>query len=292
MAFADRIESYRARIEQALARALPDPGLTPQRLHEAMRYAVLGGGKRLRPLLVYATGEALQVDPARLDPPAVAIELMHAFSLIHDDLPCMDDDDMRRGRPSTHRAFDEATAILAADALQPLAFEVLVTAPALAAEPELQLRLVALLSEACGPNGIAGGQALDLGAERQHLDPAELEHMFRLKTGRLLRASVLAAAHCAGPPTTQRLHRLEVFADALGIAYQIRDDVIDFTAAGHEASSDAVKAKATYPALFGLEQANRRAAELQSIAMAAIDDLGEPAAGLRWMARHTMLRSA
>jgi farnesyl diphosphate synthase len=291
MAFADRIPGYLARVEQALERALPAADRPPERLHAAMRYAVLGGGKRLRPLLVYATGEALGADPDRLDAPAVAIELMHAFSLIHDDLPAMDDDDMRRGRPSTHRAFDEATAILAADALQPLAFEVLVTSPAMAAEPAAQVKLVAALSEACGPNGIAGGQALDLDAEHRRLDPAELAHMFRLKTGRLLRASVLAAAHCAPQLGTARAHRLEVFADALGVAYQIRDDILDFTAADQARGSDAIKAKATYPALFGLEQANRRAAELLDVAMAAIDDLDEDAGGLRWMARYTMLRS-
>jgi farnesyl diphosphate synthase len=294
VSFSDRIPGYIARAERALERALPDPARPPQRLHEAMRYAVLGGGKRLRMLLVYATGEALGVDPERLDAPAVAIELMHAFSLIHDDLPAMDDDDMRRGRPSTHRAFDEATAILAADALQPLAFEVLVTAPAMAAEPAAQLSLVALLSESCGPNGIAGGQAMDLAAEKQQLDPAELEHMFRLKTGRLLRASVLAAAHCAPDITTEKLHRLEIFADALGIAYQIRDDILDFTAPGQDMSSDAVKAKATYPALFGLERASARADQLLQAATGAIDAIcasAEAGAGLRWMARYTMLRS-
>ncbi len=256
-----------------------------------MRYAVLGGGKRLRPLLVYATGEALRVDTDRLDPPAVAIELMHAFSLIHDDLPAMDDDDMRRGRPATHRAFDEATAILAADALQPLAFEVLVTASDLADEPDRQIRLVGLLAEGCGPNGIAGGQALDLMAERQRLDPAEVEHMFRLKTGRLLRASVLAAANCAPDIGTGRIHRLERFADALGIAYQIRDDILDYTAADRDFGSDEIKGKATYPALFGLERANARAEELLATALGAIDDMGEDAEGLRWMTRHILLRS-
>jgi farnesyl diphosphate synthase len=291
VAFADRIPAYRNRIGQALDRVLPDAATPPQRLHEAMRYAVLGGGKRLRPLLVYATGEALKVDPERLDAPAVAIELMHAFSLIHDDLPAMDDDDMRRGRPATHCAFDEATAILAADALQPLAFEVLVTHPALADAPRAQISLVALISEACGPNGLAGGQAMDLAAEKQRLDPAELEHMFRLKTGRLLRASVLSAAHCAGEVSTARLHRLELFADALGIAYQIRDDILDFTAPGQDRGSDAVMAKATYPSLFGLDYATRRADALLRQAMQAIDDLGDAGEGLRWMAGYSMLRS-
>jgi farnesyl diphosphate synthase len=289
--FADRITSYLARTEHALEQALPDPGRPPRRLHAAMRYAVLGGGKRLRPLLVYATGEALEVAADRLDAPAVAIELMHAFSLIHDDLPAMDDDDMRRGRPATHRAFDEATAMLAADALQPLAFEVLATAPALASEPEAQHRLVALLSEACGPNGIAGGQAMDLAGEKHRLDPAELEHMFRLKTGRLLRASVLSAAYCATRMSTERLHHLEVFADAMGVAYQIRDDILDFTAPDQDQGSDAVKDKATYPALFGVERARARADALLSHALEQVSDLGEAADGLRWIARYTMLRS-
>ena len=291
LAFIDRIPSYRDRVERALEAALPDAARPPERLHEAMRYAVLGGGKRLRPILVYATGEALGVDPVRLDAPAVAIELMHAFSLIHDDLPAMDDDDMRRGKPSTHRAFDEATAILAADAMQPLAFEILVTTPALEGEPEAQVRLVKLLSECCGPNGIAGGQAMDLAAEKQKLDAAELEHMFRLKTGRLLRASVLSAAYCSPQLTTERLHRLEVYADALGVAYQIKDDILDFSAPDHEQSSDAVKAKATYPALFGLDKANARADALLTRAIEQIDDLGAAAEGLRWMANYTMLRS-
>jgi farnesyl diphosphate synthase len=256
-----------------------------------MRYAVLGGGKRLRPLLVYATGEALRVAPDRLDAPAVAIELMHAFSLIHDDLPAMDDDDMRRGRPSTHRAFDEATAILAADALQPLAFEVLATAPALAAEPQLQNRLAALLGEACGPNGIAGGQAMDLAGEKHRLDRAEIEHMFRLKTGRLLRASVLSAAYCAAEVDLGRLHSLEIFADAMGIAYQIRDDILDFTAAGQGPGSDAVKSKATYPALFGVESAVERADALLARALGELGMIGGETDGLRWLARYTMLRS-
>ncbi|MCC7258792.1 MAG: polyprenyl synthetase family protein [Gammaproteobacteria bacterium] len=291
MSFSDRIAAYRERTERALEAALPEATQPPRRLHAAMRYAVLGGGKRLRPLLVYATGEALGVATERLDAPAIAIEFMHAFSLIHDDLPAMDDDDLRRGRPATHRAFDEATAILAADALQPLAFEVLASSPALAGEPAAQLQLVALLAAACGPNGIAGGQALDLAAEHQRLDPAELEHMFRLKTGRLLRASVLAAAHCAPQVALERLHRLEVFADAIGIAYQIRDDILDYTATDRAHGSDALKEKATYPALFGLERATARADQLLDSALACLDDLGEAAEGLRWMARYTVQRS-
>lgn len=254
-----------------------------------MRYAVLGGGKRLRPLLVYATGEALGKATELLDAPAAAIELIHAFSLIHDDLPAMDDDDMRRGKAATHRVFGEATAILAADALQPLAFEILASAPLLSAPA--RLKLVALLGEACGPNGIAGGQAMDLAAENRQLDAAELEHMFRLKTGRLLRASVLLAAHCGDRMPTAVLHRLELFADAIGVAYQICDDILDFTSPDGPSGSDALKAKATYPSLFGLEQARARVAELLATATTAIDILGERAQGLHWMARYTVMRS-
>ncbi|MCK6371337.1 MAG: polyprenyl synthetase family protein, partial [Gammaproteobacteria bacterium] len=182
-----------------------------------------------------------------------------------------------------------ATAILAADALQPLAFQVLAEAPALAERPDVQMRLIGLLAESCGPNGIAGGQALDLLAERQRLDRAELEHMFRLKTGRLFRASVLSAAHCAGHVPTAGMHRLELFTDALGVAYQIRDDILDHAEAAD--SSDQIKGKATYPALFGLAQAEERIAELLEVAMSSVADLGDRAEGLRWMARHVMLRS-
>jgi farnesyl diphosphate synthase len=192
-----------------------------------MRYSTLGGGKRIRPLLVYAAGEALQIPPDVLDAPAAAIELMHAFSLIHDDLPAMDDDDLRRGRPTAHRAYDEATAILAADAMQPLAFEILTTHPALRGDPAAQVKLVALIADACGSNGMTGGQSMDLAAEGRRLDAAELEHIYRLKTGRLLRASVLAPSCCRSDVPDQTLHALERYVDALGLAFQVRDDFQD-----------------------------------------------------------------
>jgi farnesyl diphosphate synthase len=294
MSFATRADAYVARIESVLDHHLPPAEVAPRRLHEAMRYSALGGGKRIRPLLVYATGEALGVPLEVLDAPAAAIELMHAFSLIHDDLPAMDNDDLRRGRPTAHRAFDEATAILAADAMQPLAFEILAMHPALAGNPVAQVRLVALIADACGSRGMTGGQSMDLAAEGRRLDPAELEHIYRLKTGCLLRASVLAAACCAEevPDTTREA--LERFVDALGLAFQVRDDILDIEGTtaetGKTGGSDLAKDKATYPHLFGLPKARQRADELLQQAMEALAAFGSEYDGLRWAARYIVLR--
>jgi farnesyl diphosphate synthase len=284
-----KTEVYQARIEAALDRWLPDLATPPRRLHEAMRYSVLGGGKRIRPLLVYATGEALGTEPGLLDPPAVAIELMHAFSLVHDDLPAMDDDDLRRGRPTTHKAFDEATAILAADALQPLAFTVLSSDPTLAPFPESQVRLVRLLAEACGSEGMTGGQAIDLASEGAQLDAAELEHMYRLKTGRLIRVSILSAAACPPWPGRDREHALERFADYLGLAFQIRDDILDVegetAVIGKQQGADEAREKATYPALFGMDRARERVAELLDAALRELAAFGAGANYLAHLAR-------
>jgi len=294
MSFEERATDYIDRVEKILSNSLPDAGVEPKRLHEAMRYSVLGGGKRIRPLLVYATGEMLRVDINVLDAPAAAVEIMHAFSLVHDDLPAMDDDDLRRGTPTTHRKFDEATAILAADALQPLAFGVLALSPHLEAFPAQKARLMALLAEACGSNGMTGGQALDIAAEGRRIDAAELEHMYRLKTGRLLRASILSAAYC--PPTTsiETLHVLERFADYLGLAFQIRDDILDIagstTEIGKQQGADLIHGKATYPSLFGMDQARRRVDELLEQALGTLDELGEPADGLQSLAKLIVLR--
>ncbi|RMF97879.1 MAG: polyprenyl synthetase family protein [Gammaproteobacteria bacterium] len=290
----DRIEGYLARVERALERWLPGSETPPSRLHEAMRYSVLGGGKRIRPLLVYAAGEALGTEVALLDAPAVAIELMHAFSLVHDDLPAMDNDDLRRGRPTTHRAFDEATAILAADALQPLAFQVLSSDPALLPFPDAQVALVRLLAEACGSEGITGGQAIDLASEGRQLDAAELEHMYRLKTGRLLRASIMAPACCPPRPATEIRHALERFSDRLGLAFQIRDDILDIegetAVIGKQQGADIARDKATYPAMFGLEQARGRLAELLSEAMEELERFGERGEFLRSLTRMVVER--
>lgn len=293
MSFSARADGYVARIESVLDHHLPAATVAPQRLHEAMRYSTLGGGKRIRPLLVYAAGEALNIAADVLDGPAAAIELMHAFSLIHDDLPAMDNDDLRRGRPTAHRAFDEATAILAADALQPLAFEILATHPKLINTPGAQVRLVALIAEACGSNGMTGGQSLDLASEGQQLDAAELEHIYRLKTGRLLRASVLAPCCIADVPTATR-HALERYVDALGLAFQVQDDILDIEGStaetGKTGGSDEANDKATYPQLFGMPVARQRAGDLLQQALDAIAGFGHGYDGLRWAARYIVLR--
>ena len=289
MSFEQRIPAYLERVERALDQWLPDLDMPPSRLHEAMRYSVLGGGKRIRPLLVYATGESLGTDPDILDAPAVAIELMHAFSLVHDDLPAMDDDDLRRGRPTTHRAFDEATAILAADAMQPLAFQVLTTSAALRQHPAAQVTLVRILAEACGSEGMTGGQAIDLAAEGTRMDAAELEHMYRLKTGRLLRACILSAASCPPAADTAGLHALERFADCIGLAFQIRDDILDIEGEteviGKQQGADIARHKATYPAMFGMPKARERVNELWRDGMAALAHFGPSADPLRSLAR-------
>ncbi len=294
MSFEDRIQSYQERVERALDHWLPGVEIPPSKLHEAMRYSVLGGGKRIRPLLVYATGEILGTDPEVLDAPAVAIELMHAFSLVHDDLPAMDDDDLRRGRPTTHKAYDEATAILAADALQPLAFQVLATAPALIDHPASQVSLVRILADACGSEGMTGGQAIDLAAEGKTLEAAELEHMYRLKTGRLLRACILSAANC--PPVVDATghQALELFSDRIGVAFQIRDDILDIEGEteiiGKQQGADIARSKATYPALFGMPHAHQRVADLLDEALAALAHFGDKADSLIWLARYIAAR--
>jgi geranylgeranyl pyrophosphate synthase len=219
---------------------------------------------------------------------------MHAFSLIHDDLPAMDNDDLRRGRPTAHRAYDEATAILAADAMQPLAFEILATHPALRGKPDAQVRLVALIADACGSNGMTGGQSMDLAAEGQRIDPAELEHIYRLKTGRLLRASVLAPACCRNDLPDSTVHALERYVDALGLAFQVRDDILDIEGSpaetGKTGGSDEANDKATYPHLFGMPKARARADELLQQSLDALAGLDAGYDGLRWAARYIVLR--
>jgi farnesyl diphosphate synthase len=274
-----------ARTEATLAAALPDPHLPPRRLHEAMRYAVLGGGKRMRPRLVYATGRLLGAEDARMDAPAAAVELIHAYSLVHDDLPAMDDDALRRGRPTVHVAFDEATAILVGDALQTLAFDVLLKAPATA---ELRLAWATALTEASGAAGMCGGQALDIDATGQAQSLQQLQHMHGLKTGALIRASVRMGALAGGAePVT--LQQLDAFATDLGVAFQVRDDILDVEASseqlGKTAGKDAANDKSTYPALLGLDGARRTLSELSERMQAALTPFGERAAPLAALAR-------
>ncbi len=290
----ERMDLYRSRVEAALGRFLPAPERAPARLHQAMRYAVLGAGKRIRPVLCYVTGEAIGVPPEALDAPAAAVEFIHAYSLVHDDLPAMDDDDLRRGRPTTHRAFDEATAILAGDALQVLAFEILASDAAHPADPGVRLGMIRLLATASGTAGMAGGQALDLAAAGHGLRLDEVEQMHRLKTGALIEASVMMAA--AAAPGLARAHHqgLERYARALGLAFQIVDDLLDVLGdedtVGKPVRADAAAAKPTYPAVAGVAAAQARARALRDEALAALEVFDGAAEGLAALARFVVDR--
>ncbi len=293
-AFAERIDHYRQRVDRKLADVLRDDGETPERLLEAMRYSVLGGGKRVRPLLVYASGAAVGADDAALDAIAAAVELIHAYSLVHDDLPAMDDDDLRRGRPTTHRKFDEATAILAGDALQALAFEVLAADAALAAHPQAQMKTVAWLARAAGPKGMVGGQTLDMAAEGRRVDERGLERIHRGKTGALIRAAIMMPSELGRLGPDQRAN-LDVFARDIGLVFQIRDDLLeveqDTATLGKSAGSDLGNDKSTYPGVLGVEAAKRRAAEIHDRAVAALRTLGGGADGLEWLSEFILNRS-
>lgn len=289
------LDRGRERVNAALERWLPAPGSVPDRLGEAMRYAVLGGGKRLRPVLVYTAGEALGAPAERLDPPACAVELIHAYSLVHDDLPAMDDDDLRRGVPTCHRYFDEATAILAGDALQALAFELLAAEPyASGIAPAIRAHMVASLAAAAGIRGMAGGQAIDLAACGQTLTLEQVERMHRFKTGALIRGSVILGA-LAGNADDDRLERLGQYGDAVGLAFQIVDDVLDVTAdtkvLGKTQGADIERGKPTWPAVGGIDAARQRAAELRDEALAALDGLDDSFDPLRNLANFVVERS-
>jgi farnesyl diphosphate synthase len=285
-----------ARADDVLARVLPDEGQPPVELHRAMRYAVLGGGKRLRPLLVYATGLAFGAAPERLDAAAAAVEIIHAYSLVHDDLPAMDDDALRRGRPTCHVVFGEAMAILAGDALQALAFDVLANDAALGADAVRHLDMLRTLGRACGSHGMAGGQAFDLAAVGQRLSAAELERMHVHKTGALIRASVRLGALAAGRDDAATLAALETYGHSIGLAFQIRDDLLDVEAEtaqlGKTAGKDAAANKPTYPAILGVEASRAELAALTAAALAAIEPLGTAAAPLRELARFVAERAS
>jgi farnesyl diphosphate synthase len=282
----DRLERWRQRVERELDAWLPPDTASPARLHAAQRYSVLAPGKRIRPALVYATAETLGVPLERVDGTACAVELIHAYSLVHDDLPAMDDDDLRRGRPTCHRAFDEATAILAGDSLQGLAFSVLAHHPH-GPEPAVRVQLIAALADASGSAGMAGGQALDLAAEGRNLGLAELEQVHALKTGALIRACVRMAALSAPGLDAAGHDALERFAAAIGLAFQVQDDILDVEGdpalIGKPVGSDEARGLPTYPALVGLESARQRVVELHAAALAALAAHGwdgGPLAGL------------
>ncbi|MGO4303848.1 polyprenyl synthetase family protein [Cupriavidus sp. RAF12] len=290
--FATWMRAQGARTEAALDAALPSPDTIPHTLHEAMRYAVLGGGKRVRPLLVHAAGEVADATPEACDAAACAVEMIHAYSLVHDDMPCMDDDDLRRGRPTVHKAYDEATALLVGDALQTQAFILLAQTPAVA--PEARLKLVAELAVASGSVGMAGGQAIDLQNVGLAMSRDALEAMHRMKTGALLRASVRMGALC-GNVDSVGLAALDRYAAAVGLAFQVVDDILDVTAdtatLGKTAGKDAANDKPTYVSLMGLDAARALAAQLRTDAHEALAGFGARAHRLAELADLIVLRS-
>ncbi|MGF6691235.1 MULTISPECIES: (2E,6E)-farnesyl diphosphate synthase [Pseudomonas] len=292
------ISSYQARCQQRVDAALDALFIAPlaplERLYQAMRYSVVNGGKRVRPLLVYAACEALGGDVARADGAACAVELIHAYSLVHDDLPAMDDDDLRRGQPTTHIAFDEASAILAGDALQALAFEVLADAQRNPHDAETRLAMIASLGHAAGPAGMVGGQAIDLGSVGIRLDQTALETMHRHKTGALIEASVRLGALASGRADPAALAALRIYARAIGLAFQVQDDILDVESdtatLGKTQGKDQAHDKPTYPSLLGLDEAKAYALKLRDQALLAIANLGESAEPLRALARYIVER--
>ena len=280
-------------MEKALERFLPAAEMAPERLHRAMRYAVLGGGKRVRPLLTFAAGELAKADPARLEIVAAAVEMIHAYSLVHDDLPCMDDDVLRRGRPTCHVEFDEATAMLAGDALQPLAFQILAE-NVIADDADTRLQMLAMLAAASGSRGMAGGQAIDLASVGKTISLPELEYMHIHKTGALIRAATVMGARCGSGFAASEFERLERYAKTVGLAFQVVDDVLDCDAStatlGKTAGKDAAQSKPTYVSIIGLADARALAEELRQQAHAALESFGAGAGRLRELADFIVLR--
>jgi len=287
----DWIARVQERVEHSLDETIPKAQAIPERLHAAMRYAVLGGGKRVRPLLVFAAGQVAQARDAVLDRCAVAVELIHAYSLVHDDLPCMDDDVLRRGKPTVHVEFDEATALLVGDALQSLAFETLARAEA---APAGVLAMVNRLAKASGSEGMAGGQAIDLASVGAMLDRQSLEQMHRLKTGALLSASVMLGALASGQMSETMAVSLEHYAKAVGLAFQVVDDVLDVetdtATLGKTAGKDAMQHKPTYVSILGLDASKELAEKLRLEARAALTPLGASAGRLAELADFIVLR--
>ncbi|HNW93899.1 MAG TPA: polyprenyl synthetase family protein [bacterium] len=288
--FSIYLKERQEQVNAALEQLLPAATTPPVRLHEAQRYAVLGAGKRIRPVLVLAAGEAVGGDDRQLMPAACALEVLHAYTLVHDDLPAMDDDDFRRGRPTCHKAFDEPTAILAGDGLQALAFALLVKTPV---APERVVRATQLFAEAAGSCGVVGGQAADMGGEERVVTLPELEFIHRHKTGKLLVASVAVGGILAGG-SDEQVRALIAYGEHGGLAFQIIDDLLDVLLTteelGKDAGSDAANGKATYPALLGLDESIRRAEEEVAAARAALTVLGERAWPLAAMADYFIAR--
>jgi geranylgeranyl pyrophosphate synthase len=292
--FGAQLADWQARMERALDARLPSSDVVPTRLHAAMRYSVLGGGKRVRPALLFATARTLGLTEDEVEAAACAIELVHVYSLVHDDLPAMDNDDLRRGRPTCHKAFDEATAILVGDGLQPLAFELLARDAALPRDPSIRLRLIGLLAEASGSLGMAGGQAIDLAVQGQQLDIGQVEDMHARKTGALIRASVMMAAACVPQLPEPKHLALAEFAAAIGLAFQIQDDLLDVlgdaSTLGKPTRADQERAKPTHPAIIGIAASQQRVERLHRQAFDALQPFGEDAEPLRRLANWLLSR--
>jgi len=292
--FQSRLDKYQKRVDAALDKYLPSDDPPEHNLAEAIRYCVIGGGKRIRPAMVYAAGEAMGVSTDLLDIPACAVEMIHAYSLIHDDLPAMDDDDLRRGRATCHIAFDEATAILAGDALQALAYEILAKDDHKELTPEHRIKMLSLLTEASGAHGMAGGQAVDLASVGKQLTLQQLEQMHRLKTGALIRASILLGAMCKHDITQDELDLLSNYALCIGLSFQIQDDILDVVSdtetLGKPQGSDEEQEKPTFPAIIGLETSKQRALEQHELALKALESLDEKADSLRQLSAYIVER--
>ncbi len=286
-AFESLVEEFQQRVDKALDHWLPQADVHPLRLHQAMRYAVLAPGKRVRPVLVYATASALGIDLERVDGAAAAVEIIHAYSLIHDDLPAMDDDDLRRGRPTCHREFDEATAILAGDALQALAFYIISHDPQMTNDATARLQMIENLALFSGSRGMAGGQAIDLAAVGKTLNIAELETMHIHKTGALIRTCIQLVAHSTNNLTRQQFKALDSYAKHIGLSFQIQDDILDVTSdtatLGKTQGSDSARNKPTFPAIIGLEASNEKAQELHQNALQALSIFSEEVDILRYI---------
>jgi len=295
-AFKWLLSQCKTEVQHALNLWLPKVTAQPTTLHKAMRYSALSGGKYVRPLLVYATGRALGITPRALDGPACAIELIHSYSLVHDDLPAMDDDDLRRGKPTCHKAFDEATAVLVGDALQTLAFHVLASDPSILVSAAQRLRMVETLAHASGSLGMAGGQAIDLEADGKGTDFTleSLQQMHSQKTGALIRASVRLGALCDESVDEAMLARLDQYASDIGLAFQIRDDILDIEAStdilGKNQGADIARNKPTYPALLGMAGAKEKAQQLHASALENLATLGNEADPLRWISEYIVQR--
>jgi len=293
--FFEQIQIYQKSVETALEYWLPSIESEPKILHQAMHYSVLAEGKRIRPILLYATGQAFDVELSNLNGQACAVEIMHAYSLIHDDLPSMDDDDLRRGRPTCHKAFDEATAILAGDALQTLAFQILATDPKIKTNDAQRLKMIETLSLASGSNGMAGGQAIDLASVGSKLNIEQLEYMHSHKTGALIKASAEIGALSANNATPELFSCISNYAKYIGIAFQIKDDILDIesdtSTLGKPQGSDLALNKPTYPNLLGLDGAKEMANKLYYKAIKCLDVFDEKAKMLRQIADYIIKRS-